>query len=42
MNQSEAMDKSLTALSKISSGKATKRILKWLKNKDTPEYKKEA
>lgn len=42
MNQSEAMDKELTKLWKIDSGKATNRILGWLKNKNTPEYRKEA
>ncbi len=42
MNQAEAMDKELTKLWKIDSGKATSRVLGWLKNKDTPEYRKEA
>lgn len=42
MKSAEAMEKELTALWKIASGDATKRILWWLKNKNTPEYKKEA
>ena len=41
-NQSEAMEKELWKLSKISSSAATKRIKKWLLNKDTPEFRKEA
>ena len=42
MNQSEAMEKELTKLWKIDSKKATSRVLKWIKNKDTPEFRKEA
>jgi hypothetical protein len=36
------MDKAIDSLSKVDSPIATKRIKKWLLNKDTPEYKKEA
>ena len=36
------MDKELEGLGKVDSPIATKRILWWLKNKDTPEAKKEA
>ncbi|MFK7779987.1 MAG: hypothetical protein QM490_02470 [Candidatus Gracilibacteria bacterium] len=42
MKSAEAMDKELTALGKIASGPASERVLRWLKNKNTPEYKKEA
>ncbi|MDD2870656.1 MAG: hypothetical protein PHS49_01590 [Candidatus Gracilibacteria bacterium] len=42
LKQGEAMDKELTALGKISSGKAFERVKKWILNKNTPEYKKEA
>lgn len=38
----EAMEKALKWLSSVDSPIATKRIEKWLLNKDTPEYKKEA
>lgn len=40
--QEEAMEKELTALWKISSRDAFLRVEKWILNKDTPEYKKEA
>lgn len=42
LKQSEAMEKELTALWKIASWDAFKRIIKWILNKNTPEYKKEA
>jgi len=41
-SESEAMDKELKELWKVESGDAINRIKKWLYNKDTPEYKKEA
>ncbi len=40
--EAEAMDKTIDALSKVDSPIATARIKRWLLNKDTPEYKKEA
>jgi len=40
--EAEAMDKAIDGLSKVDSPIATARIKKWLLNKDTPEYKKEA
>jgi len=40
--ESESMDKELESLWKVDSRIAVKRIEKWLLNKDTPEYKKEA
>ncbi|MDP2090237.1 MAG: hypothetical protein Q8K30_01445 [Candidatus Gracilibacteria bacterium] len=40
--ESEQMDKELDSLSKVDSPIAVQRIEKWLLNKSTPEYKKEA
>lgn len=40
--QQEQQDKELESLWKVDSWIAVERIEKWLKNKDTPEYKKEA
>lgn len=41
-HESEAMDKELESLKQVDSPIATTRIKKWLSNKNTPEYKKEA
>lgn len=41
-SEAEQMGKEIEWLSKVDSPIATKRILDWLENKDTPEYKKEA
>lgn len=40
--EADEMDKALENLGKVDSPIATKRILWWLQNKDTPEHKKEA
>ncbi len=40
--ESESMDKEIEGLWKVDSPVATKRISKWLLNKNTPQYKKEA
>jgi hypothetical protein len=40
--EAEAMDKALEDLKKIDSWVAAQRIEKWLLNRNTPEYKKEA
>ncbi len=41
-SEEEAMNKEIEALWKVDSWIATRRIRKWLLDKDTPEYKKEA
>ncbi len=40
--EAELMEKAMKELWKVDSPQATQRIYKWLLNKDTPEYKKEA
>jgi hypothetical protein len=42
MEENESMEKFLKELEVVESSIATERIEKWLKNSNTPEYKKEA